>query len=128
MSDVYGWWKMFVAAAHKAGTEALGLSKRPRNRDAEGAWWWNSVVQGAVKEKKQALKKWKQSKRAEDKELYFEAKRKAKKAVAVARREAYEELYEKLNTREGMKMVYKIAKQRERERESFQGHHENKIN
>ena len=66
------------------------------------------------KEKKQAFRKFMQSKRAEYKEFYLEAKRKAKKEVAVAKREAYKELYEKLNTREGEKMVYKIAKQRER--------------
>ena len=45
---------------------------------------------------------------------YKEANKPAKRAVAMAKEEAYEELYTKLDTREGAKIIYKLAKSRDR--------------
>ena len=47
-------------------------------------------------------------------EKYKEAKKNAKRAVSAARGKAYDELYEKLGTKEGEMGVYKLAKIRER--------------
>ena len=41
-------------------------------------------------------------------------KRASRKAVRIAKDAAYEDLYTKLDSREGIKMVYKLAKTRDR--------------
>ncbi|GKF72716.1 hypothetical protein Tco_0208830, partial [Tanacetum coccineum] len=48
------------------------------------------------------------------KERYKVAKREAKIAVARAKDKAYEDLYKRLDSREGANDIYKIAKARER--------------
>nr|GEX52692.1 hypothetical protein [Tanacetum cinerariifolium] len=50
------------------------------------------------------------------KEMYKAAKREAKIVVAWAKDEAYEDLYKKLDSKEGANDIYKIAKARERKR------------
>ena len=45
---------------------------------------------------------------------YEEAKKAAKKAVAVAKSMAYDRLYHRLETKEGEKAVFKLARARER--------------
>ena len=47
------------------------------------------------------------------------AKREAKKAVAVARNYAYERLYRRLDSKEGEKEVFKLARVRERRTRDF---------
>ena len=47
-----------------------------------------------------------------DKETYKLCKKEAKKAVTIAKREAYDQLYEELNTKEGQGKIFRIAKQR----------------
>ena len=47
------------------------------------------------------------------------AKRKAKKAVAEAKHRAYKDLYEKLDTKEGDKYVFKLAKARSKKRQDI---------
>ena len=45
---------------------------------------------------------------------YKDAKKLAKKAVAVAKNNAYERLYQNLETKEGERDVYKLARAREK--------------
>ena len=47
-------------------------------------------------------------------EIYKGAKKAAKRAVSEARGRAYEDLYQRLNTKEGERDIYKMAKTRER--------------
>ena len=70
-------------------------------------------MQKAVKEKRDSFKKW-QSSRTEDLADYREKKTNAKKAVTTANDAGYEELYTKLDSREGQDMIYKRAKTRYR--------------
>ena len=51
---------------------------------------------------------------------YKTARKQAKREVAKARNKAYEELYEKLETKEGENDVFKIAKQRNRQSKDVQ--------
>ncbi len=46
----------------------------------------------------------------ENKEKFREANRASRKAVRIAKDAAYEDLYAKVDSREGIKMVYKLAK------------------
>ena len=48
------------------------------------------------------------------KEWYKEAKRAIKKAVTEAKDHAFETFYQKLNTKEGEKYIFKLAKARSR--------------
>ena len=66
-------------------------------------WWWNITVQEAIARKNGMFKKWQQSKAQEDHAAYKGAKREAKRTVAFERARAAQELYEKLDTREGEK-------------------------
>ena len=61
-------------------------------------WWWTDQIQEATTAKKEAFKKWQQSKDDEDKEVYKVTNKECKKAVAIAKEEAYAELYKKLDT------------------------------
>ena len=56
--------------------------------------------------------KWQSSRTTEDLADYRENKTNAKKAVTTAKDAGYEELYTKLDSREGQDMIYKLAKTR----------------
>ena len=53
------------------------------------AWWWNEDVQKAVKENRLKFKKYQESRCDEDKEVFREANKRAKKEVAKANESAY---------------------------------------
>ena len=55
-----------------------------------------------------------QSKKRFEKCLHTSVKSKAKKAVAMAKGRAYDNLYARLETKEGKKELYKLARQRNR--------------
>ena len=77
-------------------------------------WWWNQQVKESTKAKKDAFKKWQLSGEEQDHKLYKVKKRESKKSVAIAKENAYEDLYQKLDSIEGTDMIYKLAKTRNR--------------
>jgi len=83
-----------------------------------GAWWWNKEIKEKVKEKKEVYASFINSGTDEEKEIsrvrYKAAKKVAKKAIAVAKSMTYDRLYPKLETKEGEKEVFKLARARER--------------
>jgi ribosomal protein S8 len=89
------------------------VSSDGKKTDKE-SWWWNQQVQEAVKLKKLAWKDLAKNNNHSTKELYREAKTRAKQAVAVAKKESYSQLYEQLDTEEGKNRIYSIAKQRDK--------------
>ena len=78
------------------------------------AWWWNEEVKNAVKEKRLTFKKYHESRCDEDKEVVREANKSAKRELAKAKESAYKDLYDKLDSIEGQKIIYKLSKTRER--------------
>ena len=92
-------------------TEVCGKTSR-KPRKEKDTWWWNDEVQREIKEKKLALQQVKENENDITKERYRQAKRKAKRVVAIARRHAYRDWYEKLDTPEGEKIIYRVAKAR----------------
>ena len=54
-----------------------------------------------------------------DIEKYKVAKKTAKRAVSVAKGRAYEDLYQRLSTKEGEKDIYRMARVRERKTRDF---------
>ena len=84
-----------------------------RKGDKE-TWWWNEEVQKSIKEKKEAKKVWDKTRNENTKKVYKEKKSKAKKAVAMAKGCVYDDLYARLETEEGEKELYRLARQRVR--------------
>ena len=84
--------------------EVLGVS-RERSGIMKGAWWWSEEVKGKVKAKQEKFKALMESGTEEEVEFnkvqYKNAKKEAKRAVAIAKNNAYERLYQKLNSRGG---------------------------
>lgn len=74
-------------------------------------WWWDE--EDALKVKKEAYKQWKKEGTEEWKRVYSESKRTAKKVVATKKAKAMEDLYNKLDSCEVEKMVYRVARGRD---------------
>ena len=71
-------------------------------------------MQKAVKEKRLKFKQYQQSRCDEDKYDFREANKRATRGVAKAKESAYKDLYDKLDSIEGQKMIYKVSKTSER--------------
>ena len=97
----------------KTSETVLGVTfgKRKENRET---WYWNEAVQESIKEKKEAKKAWDKIRDENTKKIYKEKKSKAKKALAMAKGYAYDNLYARLETKEGEKEFYRLARQRDR--------------
>ena len=83
-------------------------------------WWWNQEVQEKLKDKRNAKKVWDIMRDVASKLAYKTARKQAKRKVAKARNKAFEELYDKLETKEGENELFKIAKQRNRQSKDVQ--------
>ena len=97
----------------KTAETVLGVIFGKRKGDME-TWWWNEEVQKSIKEKKEAKKAWDKIRDENTKKIYKVKKSKAKKAVAMAKGRAYDDLYARLETKEGEKELYRLARQRDR--------------
>jgi hypothetical protein len=87
---------------------------RGGKQEVKETWWWNDEVQRAIKEKKECFKRLHLDKSATNIEGYRLAKRSAKRAVSVAKGQAFDDLYQWLDTKEREKDIYRIARTRER--------------
>ena len=105
--------KMLTTCVQKVASEVLGMS-RGGKQEGKDTWWWNDEVQKAIKEKKECFKRLHLDKSAVNIEGYKLAKRAAKRAVSVAKGKAYDDLYQRLGTKEGEKDIYRMARIRER--------------
>ena len=106
-------WDKTAEMLRKTAETVLGVTFGKRKGDRE-TWWWNEEVQKSIKEKKEAKKAWDKIRNENTKKIYKEKKSKAKKAVAMAKGWAYDNLYARLKTKEGEKELYKLARQRNR--------------
>ncbi|GJN13562.1 hypothetical protein PR202_gb00280 [Eleusine coracana subsp. coracana] len=96
----------------RVASEVFGVS-RGGKQEAKDTWWWNDEVQRAIKEKKECFKCLHLDKSATNIEGYKIAKRAAKQAMSVAKGQAYDNLYQRLGTKEGEKDIYRMARIRE---------------
>ena len=106
-------WNQIKNTIHKAASATLGdtkPSKRYINRDT---WLWNDDVEMKVREKKRLYHKFLDDKTPGNWQIYKNANREAKKAVAVTRANHYKNLYDKLDTRDGERDLYRLAKSRD---------------
>ena len=106
-------WQRVSDLLRKTGEEVCGRSKGKRKEGKE-TWWWNEETEKAVKNKKEWLKKWKESGKEVDKQLYKKAKMETKRIIAKQKEIAVEELCRDLETKEGQNNVFRIAASRNR--------------
>jgi hypothetical protein len=112
-ADVDDMWLKMATCVRKVASEVFGVS-RGGKQEVKETWWWNDEVQRAIKEKKECFKRLHLDKSATNIEGYRLAKRSAKRAVSVAKGQAFDDLYQRLGTKEGEKDIYRIARTRER--------------
>ena len=106
-------WDKTAEMLRKTAETVLGVTVEKRKGDRE-TWLWNEEVQESIKEKKEAKKAWDKIRDENTKKIYKEKKSKSKKAVAMAKGRAYDDLYARLETKEGEKELYRLATQRDR--------------
>ena len=112
-------WDKTAEMLRKTSETVLEVTFGKRKGDKE-TWWWNEKVQKSIKEKKEAKKAWDKIRNKNTKKVYKEKKSKAKKAVAMAKGRAYDDLYARLETKEGEKELYRLARQRDRAEKDVQ--------
>ena len=78
----------------------MSSGQKKEDRDT---WWWNEEVQECIREKRLAKKNWDNQRNEENRQEYKDMCRKVKRVVFKAKRKAFDELYEKLDTKEGEK-------------------------
>jgi Fe-S cluster assembly scaffold protein SufB len=72
---------------------------------------YNNYKKLTIKKKK-AYKQWRRTLDPQDKQHYWSCKAEAKKQVSIAKHEHYSNLYHQLETKEGEKDIYRLAKAR----------------
>ncbi|XP_071699665.1 uncharacterized protein [Rutidosis leptorrhynchoides] len=115
-------WNRMASTIREVVKEALGvaLGTSRAHKSNRESWWLSDDVQTKVALKQTRFKELitfragTPTERTRVEERYKEAKREAKKAVAIAKDKAYEDLYRKLDSKEGANDIYRIAKSRER--------------
>ena len=117
--NVQEWWRRNSQVILKVGEEILGKTSGKRPPADKESWWWNEEVQKTIKAKKEAKKRWDASGLEYDKNSFKLANKEAKRAVARAKAQAWDQIYETLDTSGGMKDLYKIAKARDKATKDF---------
>ncbi|KAK3551000.1 hypothetical protein QTP70_011437 [Hemibagrus guttatus] len=112
-------WETTAEVIRETGRKVLGVSSGRRKEDKE-TWWWNEEVQDSIQRKRLAKKKWDMDRTEENRQEYKELQRRVKREVSKAKQKAYDELYTRLDTREGQKVLYRLARQRDRDGKDVQ--------
>ena len=111
IENVQAWWTHNAGVIRKYGKEVLGETSGKVWEEREG-WWWREDVGEGLKRKREARKRWGESQLEEDRDTYRERNKQAKKVVAQAKAQAYENMYTELETKEGQNKIFKLAKAR----------------
>ena len=102
-------WNAMKDVWQKAAEQGCGWTKGPP-RHSE-TWWWNDEVAKATEEKRGCYEIWHKTKTANDQNKYKEARRNARRSVALAQEKTKQELVNELESTAGKKNVYRVAKQ-----------------
>ncbi|KAK3574415.1 hypothetical protein QTP86_006582 [Hemibagrus guttatus] len=105
-------WETTAEVIRETGRKVLGVSSGRRKVDKE-TWWWNEEVQDSIQRKRLAKKKWDMDRTEENIQEYKELQHRVKREVSKAKQKAYDELYTRLDNREGEKDLYRLARQRD---------------
>ncbi|KAK3536218.1 hypothetical protein QTP86_000195 [Hemibagrus guttatus] len=103
-------WESTAEVIMETGRKVLGVSSGRRKEDKE-TWWWNEEVQDSIQRKRLAKKKWDMDRTEENRQEYKELQCRVKREVSKAKQKAYDELYTRLDTREGEKDLYSESRE-----------------
>jgi len=109
-------WSILSTAVKEIAKEVLGVTSGKRGKKEE-TWWWCEEVQKALKEKRERKKERDRNRCVENIEAYKKSNKDAKRAVAKAKSEAYKDLYDSLENKDGQQKAIRLAKQRNKESE-----------
>ncbi|KAK3518224.1 hypothetical protein QTP70_033929, partial [Hemibagrus guttatus] len=112
-------WETTAEVISETGRIVLGVSSGKRKEDKE-TWWWNEEVQDSIQRKRLAKKNWDMDRTEENRQEYKELQRRVKREVSKSKQKAYDRLYTRLDTREGEKDLYRLARQRDQDRNDVQ--------
>ncbi|KAK3549709.1 hypothetical protein QTP86_007157 [Hemibagrus guttatus] len=112
-------WETTAEVIRETGRKVLSVSSGRRKEDKE-TWWWNEEVQDSIQRKRLAKKKWDMDRTEENRQEYKELQHRVKREVSKAKQKAYDELYTRLDIREGQKDLYRLARQRDRDGKDVQ--------
>ena len=112
-------WEEISGTVREKAIQVLGMTSGRRKENKE-TWWWNEEVQESIKRKKLAKQNWDRHRDEVSLQQYKEMCSIAKKEVAKAKEKAYDDLYEKLDTKEGEKDLYRLTRQRDRDGKDMQ--------
>jgi hypothetical protein len=107
--DADNMWMKMATCIRKVASQEFGVSRGSR-REAKDTWWWNDEVQKAIKEKKDCFQLLYLDRSADNIEKYKMAKKATMQTVSQAWGRAYEGLYQHLDTKEGKRVIDKMAK------------------
>ncbi|EYC32664.1 hypothetical protein Y032_0002g1031 [Ancylostoma ceylanicum] len=116
-------WQHATRMIAEVSRSELGVTKPNRRKIDKQTWLWTDEVKQAVRKKKRLYHVYLRSKIAENMSKYREARRAAKKAVATAKAAHYEVIKKELDTRDGERLIYRLAKSRERQAEDKEKFH-----
>uniref|UniRef100_A0A914W105 Endonuclease/exonuclease/phosphatase domain-containing protein n=1 Tax=Plectus sambesii TaxID=2011161 RepID=A0A914W105_9BILA len=105
-------WATLANSVQTVASEMLGATKPGRRRIDRLTWLWTDEVQEKLRQKKKQYQQFLAAKTPENWKVYKEAWSAAKPAVTSARSAHFESLYQKLDTREGEKEIYRLARSR----------------
>ena len=117
--DVNAKWDTIKNVLLKSTEKVCGFTKGPARH--KETWWWNEEVRKVIEEKRRCYKVWHETKTEVDKMVYKTAKQNARRAVAIAQETQRREFARELDTEEGKKNVFRIAKQMANERQDVVG-------
>lgn len=123
VTDVENTWNRVKDIIHIAAKKTIGSTKPGRRYINFDTWLWTDEVKMRVREKKRQYHVFLDDKTHVNWQKYHEAKRKAKKAVASARAIHYEEVYKKLDTRDGERDLFRLLKLRHKQTQDIEKFH-----
>ena len=115
-----GDWVQLRQGVMQVCEEICGRSSGRRGHERE-TWWWNDTVQDAVRKKKEAYKKWQITKLVRDKMVYRQISNETKRKVAAAKRQAWEQWSQNLQSSSGQRKMFKLAKQMKKDKADITG-------
>ena len=124
VDDADQMWTNMANSIRSVARRILGVSSGNVS-DHKESWWWNDDVQAKVQFKKGCFLELVSCLDGPDRhikrELFKVAKRKAKQAVAEAeaKAKAYQDMYRRLSTKEGVNEIFKLAKARNKRRQDI---------
>ncbi|GJX44891.1 craniofacial development protein 2 [Tanacetum coccineum] len=122
--DANSMWNTLASTIKDAAKDTLGVAigTSKTHTARRESWWLCEEVQAIVAVKQTRFRELLSCREGNEEERlraqarYKEAKRQTKKVVAQAKEKAYEDLYKKLDSKEGANDIFRIAKARERRR------------